>query len=435
MALAHIALGSNLGDRWATLSAAVQRLRAEPGLRVVARSEFYETAPVNCPPGSGEFLNAVASVETDRSPQDLLRLLHRIERQFGRVRAETNSPRTLDLDLILYDSAVIDTPELIVPHPRMHERAFVLVPLAEIAPDAVHPISKITVRELASAVARDDIRVLAAPRGSASRELSGLRALVTGSTSGIGRAIATAFADHGADVVLHGRGFIPPPLDDEHESDVIAFGTATDAVLRSYRDKGVRATGVGEDLSTPGAVERLANRAWDAFGGLDVLVCNAGADTLTGAAAKWSFDEKLDALLAIDLKATMRLSRDIGARMKERGRGCIITIGWDQAETGMEGDSGQLFAAVKGAVTCFTRSLSLSLAPEVRVNCIAPGWIRTAWGETASPVWQDRVREETPLGVWGLPENVAAAAQWLASPGAAFVTGQTIRVNGGAVRA
>ena len=82
----------------------------------------------------------------------------------------------------------------------------------------------------------------------------------------------------------------------------------------------------------------------------------------------------------------------------------------------------------------FTRSLALSLAPEVRVNCLAPGWIRTAWGETASAAWQERVRRETPLGVWGLPEDVAAAAAWLASPAAAFMTGQTIRVNGGAVR-
>src|SRR5215471_19105446 len=100
MTTAYLALGSNLGDRYATLSAAVRRLRAEPGLRVVATSEFYETAPVNCPPGSGEFFNAVVALETDREPLDLLRLLLRIEQQFGRVRSEPNSPRTLDLDLI-----------------------------------------------------------------------------------------------------------------------------------------------------------------------------------------------------------------------------------------------------------------------------------------------------------------------------------------------
>jgi 3-oxoacyl-[acyl-carrier protein] reductase len=403
MATAYIALGSNLGDRYATLSAAVRRLRAEPGLRVVATSGFYETAPVNCPPGSGEFLNAVVAVETELDPLDLLHLLLRIERQFGRVRSEPNSPRTLDLDLILYDDRVITTPELTLPHPRMHERAFVLVPLAEIAPNAVHPVLKRTVRELTAAIAKGDIRV--APRPTSSRTLAGLRALVTGSTSGIGACIASEFEFRGAEVLRHGR---------------------------RNRDGSERF--VPADLHDPAQVDRLANEAWNAFGGLDILVCNAGADTLTGAAAKWSFDEKLETLLAVDLKATMRLSRDIGARMKARGRGSIVTVGWDQAEIGMEGDSGQLFAAVKGAVMCFTRSLALSLAPEVRVNCIAPGWIRTAWGETASEVWQERVREETPLDVWGLPEDVAAAALWLASPPAQFITGQTIRVNGGAVR-
>jgi NAD(P)-dependent dehydrogenase (short-subunit alcohol dehydrogenase family) len=230
--------------------------------------------------------------------------------------------------------------------------------------------------------------------------LSGLRALVTGSTSGIGAAIAGAFERAGAAVIRHGRRASPNSL----------FA----------------------DLADPAAVDRLAAEAWD--GGLDVLVCNAGADVLTGDAAKWPFEQKLDALLAVDLKATMHLSRTIGEKMKARGRGVILTVGWDQAEAGMEGDSGQLFAAVKGAVMCFTRSLALSLAPEVRVNCLAPGWIRTAWGETASPVWQERVRRETPLGVWGLPEDVASAALWLASPAASFITGQTIRVNGGAVR-
>ncbi|QJW96913.1 2-amino-4-hydroxy-6-hydroxymethyldihydropteridine diphosphokinase [Frigoriglobus tundricola] len=402
MTTAYVALGSNLGDRWATLSAAVRRLRAEPGVRVTAVSAFHETAPVDCPPGSGEFLNAAAAIETDRPPEDVLELLFRIERQFGRVRSEPNSPRTLDLDLILYGDRVIGTPALTLPHPRMHLRAFVLVPLAEIAAGAVHPVLGKTVGELAAAVAADDIRPV--PRPPLPQTLTGLRALVTGSTSGIGLSIANEFRARGADVVTHGRR----PGSGHH---------------------------VAADLRDPAACDRLADEVWSRFGSIDVLVCNAGADTLTGDAAKWSFDEKLDALLAVDLRATMRLSRGLGGRMKARGRGCVLTVGWDQAETGMEGDSGQLFAAVKGAVTCFTRSLALSLAPEVRVNCLAPGWIRTAWGETASHVWQDRVRSETPLGVWGLAEDVAAAAAWLASPAAAFVTGQTVRVNGGAINA
>jgi 3-oxoacyl-[acyl-carrier protein] reductase len=130
----------------------------------------------------------------------------------------------------------------------------------------------------------------------------------------------------------------------------------------------------------------------------------------------------------------MHLTRTLGEKMRAAGRGSIITMGWDQAEFGMEGDSGQLFAAIKAGVMAFTRSLALSLAPQVRVNCIAPGWIRTAWGETASNLWQERVRVETPQRVWGLPDDVANAAIWLASPQSSYITGQTIRVNGGAVR-
>ena len=403
MPTAYLGLGSNLGDRWASLQAAIRRLRAEPGLRAIAISQIYDSTPVDCPPGSGDYLNAAVAVETDRSPADLLKLLHHIERQFGRNRTETNAPRTLDLDLLLYSELVIDTPELVVPHPRMHERAFVLVPLEGIAPDVVHPILKKTVSELLAGVNRDGVKRAPQPLRTTPGQLAGLRCLVTGSTSGIGRAIAEAFTEAGAVVIAHGR-----------------------------RPIGGRC--ISADLRDPAECDRLAAEVWESLGGLDVLVLNAGADTLTGDAAKWSFDEKLEALLAVDLKATVRLARSLGTRMKERGRGSILTIGWDQAETGMEGDSGQLFGAVKNAVMGFTRSLALSLAPEVRVNCIAPGWIRTAWGETASALWQERVRRETPLGIWGLPEDVAATAVWLASPAAAFISGQTIRVNGGVVR-
>src|SRR5262249_46067018 len=145
------------------------------------------------------------------------------------------------------------------------------------------------------------------------------------------------------------------------------------------------------NLAEPEQCESLCDGPWEQWNGFDIWVNNAGADTLTGEAARWPFEKKLAALWEVDVRATMLLSRRIGERMRKAGGGVIVNMGWDQADIGMEGDSGQLFGAVKAAVMAFSKSLALSLAPEVRVNCLAPGWVRTAWGETASAVWQERV--------------------------------------------
>ncbi len=189
------------------------------------------------------------------------------------------------------------------------------------------------------------------------------------------------------------------------------------------------------DLRDAANLALLVDNIWKTWDGVEIWINNAGADTLTGAAARWPFADKLQALWEIDVRATMLVARDVGRRMREAGHGVILTMGWDQADTGMDGDSGQLFGAAKGAVMAFTKSLALDLAPTVRVNALAPGWIRTAWGEQASEEWQDRVHRETPLERWGTPTDVARAARWLVSPAASFITGQILRVNGGAVRA
>lgn len=135
MATAFVGLGSNLGDREATIRAAVAALAAADGVEVVAVSTLIDTEPVG-PVEQPRFLNGVAALETELPARDLLALLLAVESRFGRDRASAppQGPRTLDLDLLLYGSAVIDEDGLAVPHPRLHERAFVLRPLAEVAP-------------------------------------------------------------------------------------------------------------------------------------------------------------------------------------------------------------------------------------------------------------------------------------------------------------
>ena len=248
--------------------------------------------------------------------------------------------------------------------------------------------------------------------------LAGVRAVVTGSSSGIGRAIAIELAAAGAVVGLHAHR---------------TFAEA-ERLAAELKAKGSEVVAFRADLREPKTCARLAATAFEALGRVDAWVNNAGADILTGGRHALSFEEKLEALLDVDVRATMILTREAGRRMRDAGGGCVLNIGWDQALTGMEGDSGELFAAAKGAVMSFTRSAALSLAPRVRVNCIAPGWIRTAWGSGASPAWQERVLRETPLGRWGAPEDVARLARFLVSKEAAFVTGQVLCVNGGAVR-
>jgi 2-amino-4-hydroxy-6-hydroxymethyldihydropteridine diphosphokinase len=413
MDTAYIALGSNLGDRAGYLERVLTALRQCEGVEVTRVSPVYETRPVGGPPGQGPYLNAVAEVRTSLAAPDLLDKLLAIERTLGRVRQERDGPRTIDLDLLLYGDLVHADERLTVPHPRLHERLFVLQPLAQLAPGLIHPARQQSIAELLA-----DLQGLRPWGATPGRELSGRRALVTGSTSGIGRAIALELAAAGADVIVHGR----------------RSRQAADETAEQVRLAGVRGEVRMADLADGEARRRFVEEAWTCWEGLDIWINNAGADTLTGEAASWSFERKLRELLAVDVTATMVLSREMGRRMRGAGGGTIVNMGWDQAETGMEGDSGELFAASKGAILAFSKSLALSLAPTVRVNCLAPGWIRTAWGAKASQPWQERVRRETPLGRWGRPEDVAAAARWLVSPAAAYITGQIIRVNGGAVR-
>ena len=241
---------------------------------------------------------------------------------------------------------------------------------------------------------------------------------MTGASSGIGRAIAETFAAQGATVLLTHRA---SPERAREVADAIGA-------------RGGRALVAQADLGTREACEHLVAQARDELGGLDVWVNNAGADVLTGEAAGWEWERKLDALLAVDLKGTIACSYATGEVMRHQERGgVIVNMSWDHVVSGMAGDDPQLFSAVKGGVLAFSKSLARRLAPEVRVNVLCPGWIETRFGEQADPEFRRSVAEGTPLKRWGRPQDVAGAALYLASPEAAFVTGQAINVNGGVV--
>ncbi len=144
---AAIGMGSNLGESLDTLKNAIKTLDEIPGINLISYSNWYRTKPVGGPK-QPDYINGCALLKVELTPHKLLEILLDVEQKFKRVRLEHWGPRTLDLDLILYDDLILDTPNLQVPHPRMRERAFVLVPLAEIAPNWIDPVSGKTIAQL-----------------------------------------------------------------------------------------------------------------------------------------------------------------------------------------------------------------------------------------------------------------------------------------------
>jgi len=412
MAIALVALGSNLGERADQLNRAVENLRSQFPIRVLQRSGWIETDPVGGPPGQPPFLNGVVELETELKPHDLLHALLTVETAMGRVRTVVNAPRTVDLDLLIYDDLILDEPGLCLPHRRLTERFFVLIPLEQIASGVMVPGTGLTIAEHLA-----KLTGLKTYGPDAQRPLRGKTIVVTGASTGIGRAGALELALAGADLVLHGRN-----------SDRL------EGVALLCRRRGAKVYTLLANLDSEGP-----KVLWDRFLELDVIpegwINNAGADILTGSGPGLSFDEKLEALWRVDVRSTLELSRLAGSLMVHKKGGVVINLGWDQAETGMEGDSGTLFGTTKGAVVMMTRALAADLAPKVRVHCVSPGWIKTKWGEHAPLAWQERVLRETPLARWGTAEDVAKAFVWLMSPASQYLTGQTVRVNGGAIRA
>ena len=246
--------------------------------------------------------------------------------------------------------------------------------------------------------------------------LEGKVVVVTGASSGIGRAIAGRCAGAGADVLISYR----------------RNRRGADEVAGELAATGRRVEVLQADIAREEDVATLTREARARFGQVDVWINNAGADILTGEATRLTPLEKLDLLLAVDVRGTVLASWAAAKLMREQGRGgVIINMSWDHVTLGMAGENPVLYSAAKGAVMSFSKSFARQVAPDIRVNILAPGFIETAFGQDANPRFREEVVEQTPLKRWGTPADVAAAALFLASDEAAFVSGQMIMVNGG----
>lgn len=241
--------------------------------------------------------------------------------------------------------------------------------------------------------------------------------VVTGASSGIGRAIALAYAGEGAHVAV---------ICNESRAEA-------EAVATEIRRHGREALVLQTDLTDPEAAPRLVDAAKSELGRIDVWVNNAGADILTGELAGQSDHCKLAALVDTDLKGTIYCCWAVAALMQEQGSGVIINMSWDQTLRGFPGTNPQMFSAVKAGVQAYSMSLARTLAPAVRVNVLAPGWIATDFATNVmeQDYYAQRIAE-IPLGRFGLPEEVATAAVFLASAESAYITGATLKVGGGA---
>jgi len=245
--------------------------------------------------------------------------------------------------------------------------------------------------------------------------LDGQVAVVTGASGGIGRATALALAESGAEVLLHAN-----------RRPEVAL-----SAVRLIQKGGGTASFLTADLSQPEKQDAFVQGVLSMYLCVDHWINAAGVDLMNDANRALSFDEKLESLWSVDLVAALRMSKQIGRKMKQEGKGSILFFGWDGVERGMKGDTAELYGAVKGAVHGFTKSLAQSLAPEVRVNCVSPGWIATTWGAKASKTVKERGARESLMNRWGTPEDIASAVLFLVSDAASYINGQCITLNGG----
>ncbi|MBI3966985.1 MAG: 3-oxoacyl-ACP reductase FabG [Chloroflexi bacterium] len=246
----------------------------------------------------------------------------------------------------------------------------------------------------------------------ATGKLSGRVAIVTGSSRGIGRAIATTFAGEGAAVVVN---HLQSPAE---AAEVIA------EIERS----GGRAKEIQADVSREAEVNRLVAETLAAFGSVDILVNNAGLQIRAPLAELG--EELWDKIMAVNLRAPFLCARAVMPPMREQGSGAIVNLA---SIRGLIGQGSLHYSVAKAGVITMTKCLAQELAPQVRVNAIAPGYTETRLHTNMTPEAREKVVQSTPLRRFGEPQDVANAALFLASDDAAFITGQTVVVDGGIV--
>lgn len=261
-------------------------------------------------------------------------------------------------------------------------------------------------------------------------ETTSVRGVITGGSSGIGQSAAVLLAE---------RFPGGPKQQAGAESRLLVHfrnnREGAEATVAAIRDRGVAAEAIAADLRDAGDRQRLVTSAWEFLEAPNTWINNAGADVLTGEFAHAGFEDKLRVLLETDLLGTISLSREVASRLLRHTTPqqppSMTFIGWDQAPRGMEGDAGQMFGPVKAGVMAFANSLAQELAPRIRVNTVAPGWIKTAWGEEADGYWDRRAQSQALMNRWGTPADVARAIAFVSDPRNTFCSGQTIEVNGG----
>jgi 3-oxoacyl-[acyl-carrier protein] reductase len=239
--------------------------------------------------------------------------------------------------------------------------------------------------------------------------------VITGAGRGIGRALALGFAQQGATVLVH-------------------YGHAqkeAEEVVRQITQAGSQARLAQADLRVPDDIRRLVEQAEQVCGCIDVWINNAGASANSAEIKGMSELESFERIMAVDVMGTWRCCRAAAPLMSNGG--CILTTGWDHAFVGAPGFNNQLYAMSKGAIIAMTRSFARELAPRVRVNCIAPGWIENEWIHSRAQQFKKRITEKIPMQRLGTPADVVATALFLASPAASYITGQVLLVNGGDV--